>query len=159
MPRNCRTTILSSSTCYDISVGRRRTPVFRRQIGDWPRRLLFLWNNTELLPTRDVSEPPELGGDERAGVWEAAFTNRLCDDPSDAEELVNRTFAAVVEGIDDYLEQSAFFGWMCRIMINLNASSHRRRADRDVVYSGAQCTSPPTRTARATAHHGKIRWR
>ncbi len=57
-------------------LGGRRTPVFRRQIGDWPRRLLFLWNNTELLPTRDVSESPELGGDERAGVWEAAFTNR-----------------------------------------------------------------------------------
>ena len=35
-----------------------------------------------------------------------SFARRLCANPSDAEELVNRTFAAVIEGIDDYLEQS-----------------------------------------------------
>ena len=65
-----------------------------------------------------------------------SFARRLCANPSDAEELVNRTFAAVIEGIDDYLEQSAFFGWMCKIMMNINAADHRRRADRDVVYPG-----------------------
>ena len=39
-------------------------------------RLLLFWNNTEMLPTRDVAEYPELGGDERRGKWETAFTNR-----------------------------------------------------------------------------------
>ena len=39
-------------------------------------RLLFLWNNTEPLPTRDAVETPELNGDERNGVWETVFTNR-----------------------------------------------------------------------------------
>ncbi len=39
-------------------------------------RLLFIWNNTSMLPTRDVSEYPELGKDERSGKWEAVFTNR-----------------------------------------------------------------------------------
>ena len=39
-------------------------------------RLLFIWNNTAMLPTRDLSEYPELGGGERSGQWEAVFTNR-----------------------------------------------------------------------------------
>ncbi len=39
-------------------------------------RLLFFWNNTASLPTRDAAEYPELGADERAGVWEVVFTNR-----------------------------------------------------------------------------------
>ena len=70
----------------------------------------------------------------RAGLL--AMARRLCSDLSDADELVNRTFAAVVAGIDDYLEHSAFFGWMCRIMINLNSADRRRRSDRDVTYPG-----------------------
>ena len=70
----------------------------------------------------------------RAGLL--AMARRLCSDLSDADELVNRTFAAVVACIDDYLEQSAFFGWMCRIMINLNSADRRRRSDRDVTYPG-----------------------
>ena len=70
----------------------------------------------------------------RAGLL--ALARRLCSDLSDADELVNRTFAAVVAGIDDYLEHSAFFGWMCRIMINLNSADRRRRSDRDVTYPG-----------------------
>ena len=39
-------------------------------------RLLFIWNNTAMLPTRDVSEYPELGAGERSGQWETVFTNR-----------------------------------------------------------------------------------
>ena len=39
-------------------------------------RLLLFWNNTEMLPTRDLSEYPELGADERSGKWETVFTNR-----------------------------------------------------------------------------------
>lgn len=41
-------------------------------------RLLFFWNNTQILPTRDVSEVPELANDLGAlrGNWEVVFTNR-----------------------------------------------------------------------------------
>lgn len=39
-------------------------------------RLLFIWNNTEMLPTRAVEEYPELTADERSGRWESVFTNR-----------------------------------------------------------------------------------
>ncbi len=39
-------------------------------------RLLFIWNNTAMLPTRDVSEYPEIGPGEKSGQWETVFTNR-----------------------------------------------------------------------------------
>lgn len=39
-------------------------------------RLLFIWNNTAMLPTRDLSEYPELGKGERIGRSETVFTNR-----------------------------------------------------------------------------------
>jgi len=39
-------------------------------------RLLFVWNNTAMLPTRDASEYPELGEGELTGQWETVFTNR-----------------------------------------------------------------------------------
>ncbi len=42
-------------------------------------RLLFVWNNTEPLPTRDLSETPEISpkSDEALfGSWEIVFTNR-----------------------------------------------------------------------------------
>lgn len=39
-------------------------------------RLLFIWNNTAILPTRDLSEYPEMTKAEKEGVWESVFTNR-----------------------------------------------------------------------------------
>ena len=39
-------------------------------------RLLFIWNNTQILPTRDRSEYPELKAHEFTGTWETVFTNR-----------------------------------------------------------------------------------
>ena len=69
-----------------------------------------------------------LEGEYRAGLMTLA--RRFCADEGDAEELVNRTFAAVVEGIDGYVEQSAFFGWMCQILSNLHAADVRRKSNR-----------------------------
>ncbi len=39
-------------------------------------RLLFIWNNTAMLPTLPLSEYPELHEGERTGQWETVFTNR-----------------------------------------------------------------------------------
>ena len=39
-------------------------------------RLLFFWNNTAMLPTRDLSEYPELDKGTSEGIWETVFTNR-----------------------------------------------------------------------------------
>ena len=63
----------------------------------------------------------------KAGLM--ALARRFCADESNAEELVNRTFAAVVENIDGYLEQSAFFGWMSKILINLYSKDTRRKSN------------------------------
>ena len=64
-----------------------------------------------------------------------ALARRLCADEGDAEELVNGTFAEVVRSIDRYAEQSAFFGWMARIMIHLNGRKNDRKSNRTVVAS------------------------
>ena len=79
----------------------------------------------------------------RAGLL--AMARRLCSDLSDADELVNRTFAAVVACIDDYLEQSAFFGWMCRIMINLNSAAGPTVTSPITATSQKRLTTRPTR--------------
>ena len=58
-----------------------------------------------------------------------SLARRFCTDESDAEALVNRTFTIVVEKIDNYLEQSAFFGWMSRILVNCHAKDVRRKSN------------------------------
>ncbi len=70
----------------------------------------------------------------KAGLM--ALASRFCNDSSDAEELVNATFATVVEKIDDYLEQSAFFGWMCQILMSHLSRSIRRKSNESIVYPG-----------------------
>ena len=62
----------------------------------------------------------------KAGLMTLA--RQFCTDEGDAEELVNRTFSAVVECIDEYAEQSAFFGWMCRILSNIRSKDLRRKS-------------------------------
>jgi len=39
-------------------------------------RLLFIWNNTQMLPTREAAEYPELDAATLEGKWESVFTNR-----------------------------------------------------------------------------------
>ena len=39
-------------------------------------RLLFIWNNTQMLPTLDAYEHPELDAATLQGRWESVFTNR-----------------------------------------------------------------------------------
>ena len=83
----------------------------------------------------EIRNDPEKGArllesEYKTGLFTLA--RRLCDDDGDAEELVNRTFAEVVRGIDSYLEQSAFFGWMCQILVNIRSKDVRRRSNRTV---------------------------
>ena len=84
----------------------------------------------EELRTDRESGARRLEAEYKAGLMTLA--RRFCADEGDAEELVNRTLAAVVEGIDDYLEQSAFFGWMCKILENIHAKDVRRKSNRTV---------------------------
>ena len=70
----------------------------------------------------------------KAGLLSLA--RRFYKNESDAEELVNVTFAKVVENIDDYLEQSAFFAWMCQILTNEFKLSVRRKSNKMELYPG-----------------------
>ncbi len=87
----------------------------------------------ELRQNRE-SGSKRLEAEYKAGLMTLA--RRFCADESDAAELVNRTFSAVVEGINDYLEQSAFFAWMCQILTNIHSMDVRRKSNRTVVYPG-----------------------
>ena len=64
-----------------------------------------------------------------------AVARRLCPDLTDAEALVYRTFSEVVAKIDGYSEQSAFFGWMCKILVNCHAKDVRRKSNSTVFYT------------------------
>ena len=83
------------------------------------------------LRTDPESGAKRLEGEYKAGLMTLA--RRFCADEGDAEELVNRTFAAVVAGIDDYVEQSAFFGWMCQILSHIHSMDMRRKSNRNEV--------------------------
>ena len=61
-----------------------------------------------------------------------AFARRFCADEAEAEALVYRTFSEVIANIDGYTEKSAFFGWMCKILINCHANDIRRRSNKDI---------------------------
>ena len=87
----------------------------------------------ELRQNRD-SGAKRLVSEYKAGLMSLA--RRFCVNESDAEELVNATFAKVVDNIDDYLEQSAFFAWMCQILTNLFRESVRRKSNKNEIFSG-----------------------
>ena len=84
----------------------------------------------------ELRKDPESGARRLEGEYKAGLmtlARRFCADEGDAEELVNRTFAAVVAGIDDYVEQSAFFAWMCQILSHLHSMDQRRKSRRNEV--------------------------
>ena len=86
----------------------------------------------------ELRNNPEAGARRLETEYKAgllALARRLCADEGDAEELVNGTFAEVVRSIDRYAEQSAFFGWMARIMIHLNGRKKDRKSNETVVVS------------------------
>ena len=70
----------------------------------------------------------------KAGLM--ALARRFCNDPGDAEELVNSTFAEVIENVDDFLEQSSLFTWMCKILTSKFSRTIRRKSNQMEVFSG-----------------------
>ena len=55
-----------------------------------------------------------------------ATAYRLCLNEKDAEDLVFRTFARVVERIGSFQGRSEFFTWMCAILVNFHHMDMRR---------------------------------
>jgi RNA polymerase sigma-70 factor (ECF subfamily) len=87
----------------------------------------------ELRQNRE-SGARRLEAEYKAGLMTLA--RRFYVNESDAEELVNSTFATVVENIDDYIEQSAFFAWMCQILNSIFLQRVRRKSNRMEVCPG-----------------------
>ena len=88
----------------------------------------------EELRTDRESGAKRLETEYKAGLMALAL--RFCNDPGDAEELVNSTFAAVVENVDEFLEQSSLFTWMCKILTSKFTKGIRRKSNQMEVYPG-----------------------
>ena len=87
----------------------------------------------------EIRQDREKGAKRLASEYQAgllALACRFCHDPGDAEELVNRTFAAAVNGIDGFLAQSSFFTWMCQIMVHIHGNDNRRKSRENEVFPG-----------------------
>ena len=67
-----------------------------------------------------------------ARLYATAF--RLCQNGQDAEDLVFRTFARVIERIRSYNGESSFFSWMCAILANFHRMDARRKAANALVF-------------------------
>lgn len=72
-------------------------------------------------------------------LYATAF--RLCQNGHDAEDLVFRTFARVIEKIRTYNAKSSFFSWMCAILTNFHRMDARRKAANALVFN----PEPPDR--------------
>ena len=72
-------------------------------------------------------------------LYATAF--RLCQNGHDAEDLVFRTFARVIEKIRTYNAKSSFFSWMCAILTNFYRMDARRKAANALVFN----PEPPDR--------------
>lgn len=70
----------------------------------------------------------------KAGLMSLA--RRFFANESDAEELVNATFAKAVDNIDGHLEKSAFFAWLCQILNNEFRNSVKRKSNRNEICPG-----------------------
>ena len=67
-------------------------------------------------------------------LYAAAFS--LCGDTAEAEDLVFRTFEQVLDKIESYREEQAFYGWMYTILLNYYRMSLRRADRRNTVPAG-----------------------
>ena len=79
---------------------------------------------------------------------------RLCTDKSLAEALVYRTFEEVIASLDNYTEQSAFFTWMCKILVNCHAKDTRRKSSETVVFTDVVPDAPDDWMGTATVNFG-----
>ena len=66
-----------------------------------------------------------------ARLYATAF--RICQNEKDAEDLVFRTLARVVSEIRSFRGDSAFFTWMCAIMMNFRRMDARRKGANSLI--------------------------
>lgn len=79
----------------------------------------------ERLRTRPEDGARLLVGAYGRRLYAAAM--RLCHNETDAEDLVSRTLARVVQSIGSFKGESGFFTWQCSIMANFFKMDLRRK--------------------------------
>lgn len=92
-----------------------------------------------------VADPDEgaqrLVSEYGARLYATAF--RLCLNESDAEDLVQRTFVRVVERAATFKGESAFFTWMCSVLVNFYRMGKRGKARNSLVFGEGQYEESP----------------
>ena len=75
-------------------------------------------------------------------LYATAF--RLCQNGKDAEDLVFRTLARVVERVKTFNGKSSFFTWMCSILVNFYRMDMRRKGANALVFDPEPPDRPDT---------------
>ncbi len=86
---------------------------------------------------KEIRERPESGARLLVGAYGRrlyATAFRLCRHETDAEDLVARTLARVIEKAGDFGGGSALFTWMCSIMANFFKMDLRRKGANALVF-------------------------
>ena len=99
-----------------------------------------IWDLIAKDAERGVKELVEEYGER---LYATAF--RLCQHEKDAEDLVSRTLARVVERIGSFHGKSAFFTWICSILANFYRMDMRRKAANALVFNENLPESPDSR--------------
>jgi len=85
-------------------------------------------DDSEIL--HEISECPDNGARLLVGKYGRrlyAVAMRLCRNEADAEDLVSRTLARVVQSAGSFKGESEFFSWQCSIMANFFKMDLRRK--------------------------------
>ena len=80
----------------------------------------------EQLATDVESGAKRLVSEYGARLYATAY--RICGNEKDAEDLVQRTLVRTVERIGSFNGKSAFFTWMCAILVNFHRMDKRGKA-------------------------------
>lgn len=70
-----------------------------------------------------------------------AFALKLTNDRSQAEDLIQEAFLAALKGLAGYHGKSAFFSWLCGIVVR-KQRDHRRKLDREVALTEDLALAP-----------------
>ncbi len=89
---------------------------------------MLMNDDSEIL--HEICERPDEGARLLVGKYGRrlyAAAMRLCRNEADAEDLVSRTLARVIQNAGSFKGDSEFFTWQCAIMVNFFKMDRRRK--------------------------------
>ena len=99
------------------------------------RLTLKMNDDSEIL--HELSERPDEGARILVGKYGRrlyAVAMRLCRNEADAEDLVSRTIARVIQSIGSFKGDSEFFTWQCAILANFFKTDRRRKGSNSLEF-------------------------